>query len=829
MAARRYMEEFGLRIAENGYEVIPIIPGEKRPAGKNWQKFDGSPDGVYDYLNDGKGDHGVGIKSRYTPAVDIDILDEEINSEVQEIVREVAGDTPLRRIGLAPKVLWAYRAEADETFPKVDTGMWLDQQGRASKVEILADGQQFVAAHIHPDTGKPYQWLDKKSVLTVKRDELPILTHEQAVEIKERVLKLFLGHGWTKKTRNAITRLSNPVLDDDDDPFAAYRPKVQISDEELERKLFLIEDNADHDTWFQIGMALYHQYDGNQYGFDLWDRWSASAPNYDRAALEKRWPTFDNKNRDHMPITCRIVLKLAKEVETVNLKEVVNDFVQRIIQSSHRSDTDELEAVCAEIKVTDLPNVAREVITGKVKQAWKAITGENARIGFIRELIRYESKEIISAPPWIKPWVYCSQTDLLFNMSNRTELSRVAFNAANARYMLTPTERLEGKAVPETQPVDAALNLYQIPSVYNRMFMPGQPPLYTYNEVDYANSYSEGGIPELPGVLSPVEEEAIEIFTGHFEHLIKNERDRTIFLDFLTYIVQNPGQRVNWAVLLQGAEGDGKSFFLEVLKAVLGENNVNMISGKLLEEKYNPWAENALVCFIEDVRLHGQNRFDAVNTLKPMLTNKWVSIRRMNTNVYDVINTMNYIATANTKDALPVGEEDSRFFPIFTRFQKPEALAKFKTENPHYYDRLYGSIQFAGAIRQFLLTRKLSEHFNPKARAPISSSRHEMVALNESEELLALTDSLEESTEPDYSEFLLDSRKVADHFMGLDALAPRGKALNRLLSQYGFTLLGRIKINGERRQYWSLKPDAWPEDQLKLAAAIREYLDPDGL
>lgn len=823
MAARRYMEEFGVRIAENGYEVIPIIPGEKRPAGRNWQKLAGTVEGVHDYLADGKGDHGIGIKSRKCPSIDIDILDEKINEEVQQIVLEIVGDTPLKRIGKAPKVLWVYRQEKDGMFPKVDTGTWLDKQGRESKCEILADGQQFVAAHIHPDTGKPYKWLGQ-SPLNLPRKELPLLTHEQAKEIKERVLQLFLGHGWTKKTKNAITRLTNPV--DDDDPFSAYRPKVQIGDNELERKLFLIEDNTDHDTWFQIGMALYHQYDGSQQGFDLWDRWSASASNYDREALEKRWPTFNNRDKAHIPITCRIILKLAKESEDRQTKERLQDFVARMAGSQN---TDELVAVCDEIKLIEFPNHVRELLTGKVKAKWKDLTGDMPRIGFVRELIRYESKEIISAPPWVKPWVYCSQVDELFNIVNRTQMTRAAFNVSHARYMLTPTERLEGKSVPETQPVDAVVNLYQIPVVYNRMFMPGQPALYSLNGVDYANSYTEEGIPELPGELSPVEEEAIQIFLGHLEHIIANEADRLVFLDFLTYIVQNPGQRINWAILLQGAEGDGKSFFVSALAAMMGENNVNMISGKVLEEKYNPWAENALVCFIEDVRLHGNNRFDAINTLKPMITNPTVSIRRMQTNVYTVVNTMNYIMTANVKDAMPVGEEDSRIFPIFTRFQRSADLDRFKTENPHYYDRLFASLQFAGALRQFFLLRKISNAFNPKARAPKSSYRREMVLLNQTEEVIALTDTLEESDQPDYSEFLLNSSLVADHFMGTDALAPRGKALNRLLSQYGFTLLGRYKIDGEKHQFWTMKPWAWPEDDNKRGDAIREYLDPDSL
>lgn len=828
MAARRYMEEFGSRIADNGFEVIPITPGEKYPAGvgmKNWQKFDGSSEGVEDYLAQGWGDHGIGVKARFAPAVDMDILDEQMLEEIKEVVRDVVGESDLKRVGFAPKELWVYRAEQGESWPKVDTGAWLDKEGRVSKVEILADGQQFVAAHIHPDTKKPYQWLNGKSVLNTRRSDLILLTHDHAKEIRDRVLQLFLGHGWTKKTRSSITRLANPL--DDDDPFSAYRPKVQISDEELERKLFLITDNTDHDTWFQIGMALYHQYDGSQQGFDLFDRWSQSAHNYDAAALEKRWPTFNNRDNSHTPITCRIILKLAKDVEETDAKEKIKDFLQRLADAD---TTDALVEVCDEIKLVEFPNHVRELMTGKVKANWKRLTNENPRIGFVRELIRYESKETISAPPWVKPWVYCSQTDELFNIVNRTQLTRVAFNAAYARYMLTPTERLEGKASPETMPTDAVLNLYQIPAVYNRMFMPGQPSLYSINGIDYANSYTEDGIPELPGdTISPVEQEAINIFLAHLEHLIANERDRTIFLDFMCYCVQNPGEKINWAILLQGAEGDGKSFFIAVLKAVMGQNNVNMIPGKALEEKYNPWAENGLVCFIEDVRLHGNNRFDAVNTLKPMLTNPSVSIRRMNTNPYEVVNTMNYIATGNTKDALPVGEEDSRFFPIFTRFQRPSALNAFKAANPNYYDRLYGVIQFAGALRQFMLLRKLSPYFNAKARAPQSSYRKEMVALNQSDEVTALIDALEESDAIDFSELLLDSGKVADHFMGSDAIAPRSKALHRLLSQYGFTLLGRFKIDGEKRQFWSMRPWAWPEDDDKLSDAIRDHLDPNGL
>jgi hypothetical protein len=804
--ARKYLEEFGEKIARNGFEVIPIIPGAKRPRGEKWQKYDGSPEGIADYLEQGWGDHGVGIKSRKAPSVDIDILDASVNKEVQEIVREVVGESPLRRVGLPPKVLWVYRAE--DMFPKVDTGEWFDPQGRKAKVEILADGQQFVAAHIHPDTGKPYQWLNGHSVLNTKLSDLPILTHEQAKEIQERSIKVFLGHGWVKKSRNAIQRLANPV--DDDDPFSAFTRKVQIGDGELERRLMTIKDGSEH-------------------GFKLWDEWSQGAPNYDYDALKKRWPTFNNKDNAHKPISARIILKLSKdaaqEEAKVSLKEI-------IVGLENAMTTDEIVEVCEQAKKIEFPAHTMELLYSKVKHRWKDLTKDMPRIGFVRDLLRFESREIISAPPWAKHWIYLSQTGEFYHSVNRSEVSKATFNDMNARHVISPGDRLEGKATVEQQPSDLALNLYQIPVVYNRMYMPKiGPGLFEYKSREYINSYSDAEVPGLPGDLSPVHREAIQIFLDHFIHLFKSEMDRTILLDWIAYLVQNPGERINWAILLQGAEGDGKSFFRNILEAVMG-GHVNGIMGTALEEKYNAWAEGAMLCFVEDVRLHGQNRFDAVNKLKPMITNSMVTIRRMQTDPYEVVNTMNYMATSNLKDAVPVTDEDSRFFPLFTRYQRPEDLDRFKAANPHYYRRLYGlceDTEFAGAIRQFLLGYQISPAFDAKDRAPKSSYKKEMIMLNRSEEQTALRETIEESNQADYSEFLLESGKIADHFMGTDALAPKGKALNRLLSQHGFTLLGRFKVNEEKRQYWTMRPDAWPEDHEKRGAAIREYLDPDGL
>ena len=65
---------------------------------------------------------------------------------IAELARERLGETTALRIGRAPKRLLVYRTEAPFKGFKL------------SPIEILCDGQQFVAYHIHPDTGRPYEW-----------------------------------------------------------------------------------------------------------------------------------------------------------------------------------------------------------------------------------------------------------------------------------------------------------------------------------------------------------------------------------------------------------------------------------------------------------------------------------------------------------------------------------------------------------------------------------------------------------------------------------------------------------------------------------------------
>ncbi len=131
---------------------------------------------------------------------DVDILNQEVVDQLVHLIEISLGPTPLVRIGRAPKVLLVYRSE--RPFAKLQTPELLLPNGTKCKVELLAEGQQFVADGTHPDTGQLYTWTGG-SPEDVPIAELPLITEAQArnaVNEAERLLRT-VGAREKKKPR----------------------------------------------------------------------------------------------------------------------------------------------------------------------------------------------------------------------------------------------------------------------------------------------------------------------------------------------------------------------------------------------------------------------------------------------------------------------------------------------------------------------------------------------------------------------------------------------------------------------------------------------------
>jgi hypothetical protein len=183
-------------LLNSGYEPIPLVG--KRPVLDQWQNSRPTSENVAAWEQTHPTATDTGVLTRLVPAVDIDVLAEEVADIIHGWVTELIPPScpELLRIGRFPKRAILFRCDAP--FPKISTGKWIDKEGVEHQVEILCDGQQLAVYGEHPDTHQPYTWPGARPGRT-PRACLPVLTAETAQSLVNRAKTLFHEHGWRPK------------------------------------------------------------------------------------------------------------------------------------------------------------------------------------------------------------------------------------------------------------------------------------------------------------------------------------------------------------------------------------------------------------------------------------------------------------------------------------------------------------------------------------------------------------------------------------------------------------------------------------------------------
>src|SRR5262245_4625073 len=183
-----------------GYEPIPVLSGRKRPAMNGWQEaritIPPEEDVITPWADTYPGALSTGIRTRYTPGFDIDIKDQNVADQVEQaLLNMVPGGTILRRVGQPPKRLIPFRCTTP--FKKISATFKASDE-TVHKVEVLADGQQFVAEGIHETTQQPYRWADNVSLLSVAHGHLPLVDEELARRLVAEAGEIMKRAGWVE-------------------------------------------------------------------------------------------------------------------------------------------------------------------------------------------------------------------------------------------------------------------------------------------------------------------------------------------------------------------------------------------------------------------------------------------------------------------------------------------------------------------------------------------------------------------------------------------------------------------------------------------------------
>ncbi|WP_228875560.1 DUF5906 domain-containing protein [Paraburkholderia saeva] len=535
------------------------------------------------------------------------------------------------------------------------------------------------------------------------------------------------------------------IRTDSTDPLEFKQPDPRWTFERVRDELmpFIYEPTDPfwtRDNWLKLGMILDHQGAGGDEWLELWDEHSSrddrtdesGAPFYIPEQCAERWAGFRSGRKNAAGIGT--LLKWAE----VGRAKAGNGVASRLISLRFAIETADRDAlvgtVARQIRETlNLSALDRAELVGEVQKRLKEMTGTKPPIKEVRELLAPDVSPLLDgAPKWAHSWVYVASGDAFFDLEKKIAISKAAFNAKYDRLM--PWK--DDSGMPLVSASDAALKLWGMSVVDRIGYFPRESAVFEWEGLTYANSYNDSQIPTMPPVLLPDEEQAVEILRAHLANLFDDERERGLFESWLAFVVQNPGVKVRWVPYLCGPEGDGKSFFVRLLRVIMGAANVKPLDGAEITggSSFSDWAVNRCVTGIEEVKMHGHNKFDAANRIKPFLTNDTISVHPKHSASYDAPNTVQYLIMSNFMDGVPITDSDRRFCFLRTRFSVASLLG-FMESDPSYFARLHAALdQFPGALR-YWLTHFADWHpdFDPNGRAPITAMRGLVIEMSQSD------------------------------------------------------------------------------------------------
>lgn len=266
------------------------------------------------------------------------------------------------------------------------------------------------------------------------------------------------------------------------------------------------------------------------------------------------------------------------------------------------------------------------------------------------------------------------------------------------------------------------------PRADTSVFKPDIPAgaIVTEEGLRMVNTYVPVEVPRKQGDPTP--------FLIHLAKLLPNEHDRDILLAYMAAVVQFPGVKIQWAPLIQGVQGNGKTLLTRVVARAVGRRYVHMPRADEIGNKFNEWLVGKILCGVEEIYVPG-HKVEVMEVLKPMITaGDGIGIEGKGKDQVTRDICCNFMFTSNHKDAVKLEEGDRRFAIFYTAQQELVHLRRDGMDC-EYMPVLYEWLNRGGyaIVTDFLHTYPIPDALNPTTtlhRAPRTSSTAEAVEMS---------------------------------------------------------------------------------------------------
>lgn len=211
--------------------------------------------------------------------------------------------------------------------------------------------------------------------------------------------------------------------------------------------------------------------------------------------------------------------------------------------------------------------------------------------------------------------------------------------------------------------------------------------------------------------------------------LLPDDRDRTILLSYMAACVQYPGIKFQWAPVLQGTFGNGKSLLTEILSYCVGIRYTHKVNPKDLDNVFNAWITGKLLIIIDEVKVKSSDT--AIETLKSLVTDSRLPIQAKGRDQETGDNRANLMLCTNYRDGIVKTRSDRRFSVFFTAQQCVDDI-RASGMGGRYFPNFVGWLKSGGysVVNYYLRTYTISDELNPATTcvwAPETTSSEEAI------------------------------------------------------------------------------------------------------
>ncbi len=403
---------------------------------------------------------------------------------------------------------------------------------------------------------------------------------------------------------------------------------------------------------------------------------------------------------------------------------------------------------------------------------------------------------------WYKRFAYVVEDGTYFDMIERNEMTRSAFNAV--------FRHVDCKSIHTGRQVDPAIGYDENRQasggrvLRGMTYAAGESVLVARDGEVYGNRWVDAR-PDLSG---PAASE-ISPWLAHAELLIPDPVEREHVLDVMAYKLQHPEVKINHAVLHGGDEGCGKdTLWFPFIWSVCGPNlrNRGLVDADGINSRWGYALESEILILNELKEPEAKERRALSNKLKPIIAAPpdTLTIERKGLHPYDMVNRLFVLAFTNDPVPITLPTQDRRWFCIWSyapRMAKADAAV------------LWDWYKGGGlvAVARWLKARDVSA-FNPKAMPPWTDYRSRLIETGRSmAESYVIEQVMRPS--PEFAAGVIASpfHKICNQ---LQQGAPGGVKVPQAALLHGLKEAGWIDLGAVKSAEFQTKKNIWAREDM---------------